>query len=101
MIKGRAQRVRTLCHIARLLEPKSDVLFDYARFIQETPDYVLNQLLETILAKDRAFAIWRTEENDRSLVTAGASVRDRLGPPREAPQGARASSRERRRRLHD
>jgi hypothetical protein len=33
----------------------------YARFIGDTADYVLNQLIETTLAKDREFIAWRTE----------------------------------------
>jgi len=33
----------------------------YARFIGDTADYVLNQLIDTTLAKDREFVAWRAE----------------------------------------
>jgi len=70
LIKARTHRVRTLRHIARLLETNREVLFDYARFIEETPDYVLNQLLETVLAKDREFAAWRGEQSAQPRATS-------------------------------
>ena len=62
LIKPRAHRVRTLRHICRLHEPNRDVLLMYARFIGESPDYVLNQLIDATLAKDREFVAWRTEQ---------------------------------------
>lgn len=69
LIKPRAHRVRTLRHIARLQEPNRDVLFSYAAFIGESPDYVLNQLIDTTLAKDREFVAWRV---DRDVVAGTA-----------------------------
>jgi hypothetical protein len=62
LIKPRAHRVRTLRHISRLQEPNRDVLVLCARFIGEPPDYVLNQLIETTLARDREFVAWRAEQ---------------------------------------
>ena len=59
LIRARANRVRTLRHICRLQEPNRDTLVLYARFIGDTADYVLNQLIETQLAKDREFLAWR------------------------------------------
>jgi hypothetical protein len=44
-----------------LLEPNRDALVLYARFIGDSPDYVLNQLIDTTLAKDREFVAWRAE----------------------------------------
>ena len=55
LIKARPNRVRTIRHICRLKEPNRDTLVLYARFIGDTADYVLNQLIETTLAKDREF----------------------------------------------
>jgi hypothetical protein len=62
IIKPRTNRVRTVRHICRLLEPNRDVLTQYARFIGDTPDYVLNQLIDSTLAKDREFVAWRAEQ---------------------------------------
>ena len=64
IIKARANRVRTLRHICRLQEPNRDALVLYARFIGDTVDYILNQLIETTLAKDREFIAWRAEHPD-------------------------------------
>jgi hypothetical protein len=61
LIKARTNRVRTLRHICRLQEPNRDTLVLYAQFIGDTQDYVLNQLIETTIAKDREFVAWRTE----------------------------------------
>lgn len=64
IIKARTNRVRSVRHICRLQEPNRDALVLYARFIGDTADYVLNQLIETTLAKDREFIAWRAEHPD-------------------------------------
>lgn len=61
-IKARTNRVRTVRHICRLLEPNRDALVLYARFIGDTADYVANQLIETTIARDREFVAWRAEQ---------------------------------------
>ena len=61
LIKARTNRVRTLRHICRLQEPNRDTLVRYAQFIGDTQDYVLNQLIETTIAKDREFMAWLLE----------------------------------------
>ena len=62
LIKPRTNRVRTLRHISRLQEPNRDALLLYARFIGDTADYVLDQLIGTTLLKDRDFVTWRAEQ---------------------------------------
>ena len=62
LIKPRTNRVRTVRHICRLQEPNRDVLTQYARFIGDTADYVLNQLIDGTLARDREFVSWRTDQ---------------------------------------
>ena len=61
LIKPRTNRVRTVRHICRLQEPNRDALVLYARFIGDTADYVLNQIIDTTIAKDRDFVAWRAE----------------------------------------
>ena len=61
LIKPRTNRVRSVRHICRLQEPNRDALVLYARFIGDTPDYVLNALIDATLAKDRDFITWRAE----------------------------------------
>jgi hypothetical protein len=78
IIKARTNRVRTVRHICRLQEANRDALVLYGRFIGDTADYVVNQLIETTIAKDREFVAWRAEHpgepifkpNDREQATA-------------------------------
>jgi hypothetical protein len=65
-------------HICRLQEPNRDALVLYARFIGDTVDYVVNQLIETTLAKDRDFVAWRAE-HPHEIVTMGPR-RQATGP---------------------
>jgi hypothetical protein len=59
LIKPRTNRVQVVRHICRLQEPNRDALVQYARFIGDTVDYVLNQLIDRTLLKDRDFLAWR------------------------------------------
>jgi hypothetical protein len=87
LIKARANRVRTLRHICRLQEPNRDTLVLYARFIGDTADYVLNQLIETTLAKDREFVAWRPEhtgEVGSQAARANSAVASRRPPENQS-----------------
>jgi hypothetical protein len=75
IIKPRTNRVRTVRHICRLQEPNRDTLVQYARFIGDTADYVVNQLIETTLAKDREFLAWRSEQPTNVAPPAVAATR--------------------------
>ena len=77
VIKGRTHRVRMVRHICRLQEPNRDTLVAYARFIGDSVDYVVNQLIEGTLGKDRDFAIWR----------AAQRLPEPLDPVRSDPAG--------------
>ena len=68
LIKPRTNRVRVVRHICRLQEPNRDALVHYARFIGDTVDYVLNQLVDSTLLKDRDFLAWRAEQPAVSAV---------------------------------
>lgn len=86
IIKARTNRVRSVRHICRLQEPNRDALVLYARFIGDTADYVLNQLIETTLAKDREFIAWRAEHPDELPTVAArrrpAGTREVTAPSR-------------------
>lgn len=83
LIKPRTNRVRTVRHISRLQEPNRDALVQYARFIGDTADYVLNQLIDTTLLKDRDFITWRAEQPPQST-TAAADRQAVIGPATSA-----------------
>ena len=61
LIKPRTRGKQILRHIARLDRENSETLHAYAAFLGESTDYVLNQVIDTVLAKDKEFAHWRTD----------------------------------------
>jgi hypothetical protein len=84
LIKARPNRVKTLRHICRLQEPNRDTLMLYARFIGDTPDYVLNQLIETTIGRDRDFVAWRAQQPAEAATMS--SDRQRSGPSRSVAE---------------
>ena len=83
LIKGRPNRVKHVRHICRLQEPNRDTLVLYARCIGDTPDYVLDQLIDTTIAKDRDFLAWRAEHPDETVNTGTAADRSGTMPMRD------------------
>jgi len=79
IIKPRAHKIDSVRHDARLLEPNRDVLVLYAEFIGEKPDYVLNRLIETTIAKDREYLDWRVSHPE--ITAAMILARDRRRRP--------------------
>ena len=84
LIKPRTNRVRVVRHMCRLQEPNRDALVHDARFIDDTVDYVLNQLIDNTLRKDRDFLVWRAEHPALSPTeptgrAAGPASRSRTG----------------------
>jgi hypothetical protein len=61
LIKPRTRGKQLVRHIARLDRETNETLFAYAQFLGEPTDYVLNQVIDTVLAKDKDFQTWRTE----------------------------------------
>jgi hypothetical protein len=87
MIKPRAHKIDSVRHDTRLLEPNRDAVLLYAEFIEERPDYVLNRLIETTIAKDREYLDWRVKHPE--ITAAMILTRDRRrrpSKPRAAPQ---------------
>ena len=70
LIKPRTNRVQTVRQICRLREPNRDTLVLYARFIGDSVDYVLNQLIDTTLAKDRDFVAWRAAQSPSTPIAS-------------------------------
>ena len=54
-------------------------MYAYAHFLGESPEYVLNQVIDTVLAKDKEFVQWRSEHPDsyvpRPTTLRGAALR--------------------------
>lgn len=89
LIKPRTRGKHIVRYLARLDQENKETLFAYAEFIGEPTDYVLNQLLDNVLAKDKEFATWRAA-HPQSFVprpTGSTKQATRRGSPSE---GARA-----------
>jgi len=88
VIKPRTRGKRLVRHRTRLDEKTNETLYAYAQFLGESPEYVLNQVIDTVLAKDKDFVKWRTEHPDsyvpRPAALRGAAQR-RTGPERVMP----------------
>jgi len=55
-----------------------DTLCAYAAFIGDDPHYVVNALIETVLARDREFQAWRSEHPQTSVPLARRASRRRV-----------------------
>ena len=83
LIKPRTRGKHMVRLVTRLDRDNLETLHAYAQFIGEPAEYVLNELIDTVLAKDKDFAKWRAEHPDscvprpskRRSPWPGASVR--------------------------
>ena len=83
LIKPRTRGKQLVRHIVRLDRVTNETLFAYAQFLGEPTDYVLNQVIDTVLAKDKDFQSWRTEHPE-SFVPRPGSRSHRARRPLEA-----------------
>lgn len=61
LLKPRTRGKEMVRTITRLDRENHDTLNAYAEFLGEPTEYVLNELIDTVLAKDRDFVKWRAE----------------------------------------
>ena len=64
VIKPRTRGKHLVRHITRLDHENNEMLYAYAQFLGEPTDYVLNQLIESVLAKDKEFLNWRADHTE-------------------------------------
>ena len=64
LIKPRTRGKQVVRRIVRLDRETNETLFAYAHFLGESTDYVLNEVIDTVLAKDKEFQAWRVEHSD-------------------------------------
>ena len=94
LIKPRTRGKQVVRRIVRLDRETNETLFAYAHFLGESTDYVLNEVIDTVLAKDKEFLAWRAE-NSASFVPpppASPPVRRRRAKRRAEAQPAAAES---------
>ena len=72
LIKPRTRGKQLVRHIVRLDRETNETLFAYAQFLGEPTDYVLNQVIDTVLAKDKDFQAWRAEHHESFVPRPGS-----------------------------
>jgi len=61
LIKPRTRGKQLVRHRTRLDHETNETLYAYAHFIGESTEYVLNQVIDNVLAKDKEYALWRAD----------------------------------------
>src|SRR5262245_56092393 len=79
-IKPRTTQKHLVRHITRLYRENNETLFAYAQFIGEPTEYVLNQLVESVLARDKDFQTWRGEHPGSHVPKPGSRPNGRNRP---------------------
>lgn len=75
VIKARTRGKQLLRHVTRFDRENSETLYAYAAFLGEPVEYVLNQVVETVLGKDKDFVAWRATHPGSHVPTAEARRR--------------------------
>ena len=88
LIKPRTRGKQLVRHIARLDRETNETLFAYAQFIGEPTDYVLNQVIDTVLGKDKDFQAWRARTWGVLRATSRTHVAPAAADHRATPDAA-------------
>ena len=93
LIKPRTRGKQLVKHRTRLDRENNETLYAYAHFLGESPEYVLNQLIDTVLARDKEFvSVARERTRPRSCLVRRAGNTGTPGPsagpsiPRRPPE---------------
>lgn len=86
LIKPRTRGKQFVRHVTRLERENNETLHAYAQFLGESTEYVVNQVIDTVLGKDKEFLAWRAEHPQAVAPRPFARVRKRIGV-RDAPLG--------------
>ena len=86
LIKPRTRGKQLVKHRTRLDRENNETLYAYAHFLGESTEYVLNQVIDTVLAKDKEFLQWRATHSESFVPRPGNRPR---GP---RPGGGRRES---------
>lgn len=71
LIKARTRGKQMLRLVTRLDRPNLETLHAYAAFLGEPAEYVLNELIETVLAKDKEYVTWRSAHPESCVPRSG------------------------------
>ena len=90
-IKPRTRGKQLVKHRTRLDRENNETLYAYAHFLGESPEYVLNQLIDTVLARDKEFVKWRGTHQNSFVPGARAHGRPGASNRRVSHQGSNSS----------
>jgi hypothetical protein len=90
VIKPRTRGKQFVRHTTRLDRENHETLYAYATFLGEETDYLLNQLIDSVLGKDREFVTWRSQHPESCV--PGPSARSVKRKRRHAGQHQAGSS---------
>ncbi|HEY3162513.1 MAG TPA: hypothetical protein VGJ78_26325, partial [Vicinamibacterales bacterium] len=76
LIKPRTRGKQMVQHRTRLDRENWETLYAYAAFLGEEAEYVLNELIDTVLARDKDFVKWR-QDHAGSFAPRPAATRQR------------------------
>ena len=79
LIKPRTRGKQFVRLVTRLERETNETLYAYAHFLSEPTEYVLNQLIDTVLAKDKEFVAWRAEHTQSFVPRRQPRIRKRAG----------------------
>jgi hypothetical protein len=93
VIKPRARGKRLVKHRTRLDEQNQEALYAYAAFLDESTEYVLNELIDGVLAKDKEFVRWRAEHPQPFVPRSAHRARNRPKAPDTTTQNTPPAAR--------
>ena len=87
LIKPRTRGKQMVRHRTRLDRETNETLYAYAQFIGEPTEYVLNQVIDTVLARDKEFVKWRESHQGSYVPRAHNRLRRKNASPRRTETG--------------
>jgi hypothetical protein len=83
LIKPRTRGKQLIKHRTRLDRENNETLYAYAHFLGESTEYVLNEMIDSVLGRDKEFVQWRSS-HPQSFVPrpTGKGRRPRSGDAR-------------------
>lgn len=91
LIKPRTRGKHLVKHRTRLDAENNETLYAYAAFLNESTEYVLNQVIDTVLARDKEFVKWRESHQSSYVPRSQDHTRRTKGTSRRAQTEAAAS----------
>ena len=81
LIKPRTRGKQFVRHVTRLERENNETLHAYAQFLGESVEYVVNQVVDTVLAKDKEFVAWRAAHPQSCVPRPAMRTRKRASTP--------------------